>query len=52
MVRLRDPDDLVADVDSHGLVDAVVDAGCGEPLVEVGEGLLVDEPLVDVGIAA
>ena len=35
-----------------GLVDAVVDAGCGEPLVEVGEGLLVDEPLVDVGVAA
>ena len=34
---LGDPDDLVADVDADGLVDPVVDAGRGQPLVEVGQ---------------
>ena len=51
VVLLGDADDLVPDVDPDRLVHPVVDAGGGQPFVEVAQGLLGDELLVDVGVA-
>ena len=51
VVLLGDADDLVPDVDPDRLVHLVVDARGGQPFVEVAQGLLGDELLVDEGVA-